>query len=222
MLYQLSYEASLEAGQERVQFIPVIWREWDVYMIEIIYMNCRYRVQLKVILTVVKQLKQLQRKPRKKLLRLQRDSNPWPHDHNPLFCLYLPDIQNSLVSHFRWASDPKPYTDKKTGKIKSAHRMVAKQPLVLSCDSLDLDDERAGTDGQRYNLRKLIELPHHLIKAEMWTEFVEVCKNLPYDNLYSANSMWHVQMRFTISMHEIEPKALKAPLAAAIRFMYDL
>ena len=34
--------------------------------------------------------------------------------------------------------------------------------------------------------------------------------------------MWHVQMRFTISMHEIEPKALKAPLAAAIRFMYDL
>ena len=26
-------------------------------------------------------------------------------------------------------------------------------------------------------------------------------------------------MRFTISMHEIEPKALKAPLAAAIRFM---
>ena len=29
-------------------------------------------------------------------------------------------------------------------------------------------------------------------------------------------------MHFTISMHEIEPKALKAPLAAAIRFMYDL
>ena len=29
-------------------------------------------------------------------------------------------------------------------------------------------------------------------------------------------------MPFTVSMHEIEPKALKAPLAAAIRFMYDL
>ena len=27
-------------------------------------------------------------------------------------------------------------------------------------------------------------------------------------------------MRFTISMHEMEPKALKAPLAAAIRFVY--
>ena len=32
----------------------------------------------------------------------------------------------------------------------------------------------------------------------------------------------YVQMRFTICMHEIEPKALKALLAAAIRFMYDL
>ena len=30
-------------------------------------------------------------------------------------------------------------------------------------------------------------------------------------------------MRFTIiSMHEIEPKALKMPLAATIQFMYDL
>ena len=31
VLYQLSYmyEALLEAGQERVQFIPVIWREWN-------------------------------------------------------------------------------------------------------------------------------------------------------------------------------------------------
>ena len=39
MLYQLSYEALLKAGQEPVQFIPVIWREWqDVYMISIIYM----------------------------------------------------------------------------------------------------------------------------------------------------------------------------------------
>ena len=39
-------------------------------------------------------------------------------------------------------------------------------------------------------------------------------------NLYSA--MWHVQMSFTVSIHEIKPKASKAPLAATIRFMYDL
>ena len=58
-------QASLEAGQERVQFILGIWREWYVYMIEIIYMNCRWRVEVKVIFAVVKQLKQLQRKPRK-------------------------------------------------------------------------------------------------------------------------------------------------------------
>ena len=33
MLYRLSYEALLGVGQEWVQFIPVIWREWnDVYM----------------------------------------------------------------------------------------------------------------------------------------------------------------------------------------------
>ena len=37
MLYWLSYEASLEAGQVLVQFIPIIWREWhDVYMTKII------------------------------------------------------------------------------------------------------------------------------------------------------------------------------------------
>ena len=30
MLYQLSYETSLEAvGQERVQFVLVVWREWN-------------------------------------------------------------------------------------------------------------------------------------------------------------------------------------------------
>ena len=33
MLYRLSYEALLEAGQVRVQFIPAIRREWDVHMI---------------------------------------------------------------------------------------------------------------------------------------------------------------------------------------------
>ena len=49
MLYQLSYEASLEAGQVRVQFIPVIGREWhDVYMIlhgTLRYMVCMFTSQ---------------------------------------------------------------------------------------------------------------------------------------------------------------------------------
>ena len=34
MLYQLSYEASPEAGQVRVQFIPpLMWREWNYVVI---------------------------------------------------------------------------------------------------------------------------------------------------------------------------------------------
>ena len=41
MLYRLGYEASIEAGQELVKFIPVIWREWHgVYMIKIIWVHC--------------------------------------------------------------------------------------------------------------------------------------------------------------------------------------
>ena len=40
-LYRLSYEASPKAGQVQVQFIPVIWREWDyVYMIQILSPQC--------------------------------------------------------------------------------------------------------------------------------------------------------------------------------------
>ena len=38
MLHQLSYEAALEAGQVRVQFMSVMWREWrEEYMILIMY-----------------------------------------------------------------------------------------------------------------------------------------------------------------------------------------
>ena len=73
----------------------------------------------------------------------------------------------------RWAREAKPYTDKQ-GNTRSAHRMVADQPLILSTgveERMNLEDEEAGP---RYNLRKLSELPYHLIKSEMWNEFVEV------------------------------------------------
>ena len=36
-----------------------------MHMIQIIYMNCGYRIEVKVMLAGVEQLKQLQRKPRK-------------------------------------------------------------------------------------------------------------------------------------------------------------
>lgn len=63
--------------------------------------------------------------------------------------------------------------------------MVADQPLILStdvADKLDLEDEEAGP---RYNLSKLSELPYHLIRSEMWHEFVEVCilKITLFDNV---------------------------------------
>ena len=59
--------------------------------------------------------------------------------------------------------------------------MVADQPLILSTDveeKIDLEDEEAGP---RYNLRKLSELPYHLIRSEMWNEFVEVRINIFHD-----------------------------------------
>ena len=36
MLYRLSYEASLQAGQVRVQFIPIIWREWHGFIAHLV------------------------------------------------------------------------------------------------------------------------------------------------------------------------------------------
>ena len=74
---------------------------------------------------------------------------------------------------FRWAREAKPYTDK-NGNICSAFRMVADQPLILSTDVRQAADTEDGESGARYNLRKLSELPYHLIRSEMWNEFVEV------------------------------------------------
>ena len=60
MLYQLSYEASLEAGQERVQFIPnLLYEESEMCIWYRSCVHCRYRILLKVILPVMNQLKQL-------------------------------------------------------------------------------------------------------------------------------------------------------------------
>ena len=56
--------------------------------------------------------------------------------------------------------------------------MVEDQPLILSTDveeKMELEDEETGP---RYNLRKLSELPYHLIRSEMWNEFVEVRLNI--------------------------------------------
>ena len=77
------------------------------------------------------------------------------------------------VIPYRWAREAKPYTDK-NGNICSAFRMVADQPLILSTEVRQTADKEDGESGARYNLRKLSELPYHLIRSEMWNEFVEV------------------------------------------------
>lgn len=77
----------------------------------------------------------------------------------------------------RWAREAKPYTDKQ-GNTRSAYRMAADQPLILSTELADMMDLEDGETGTRYNLRKLSELPYHLIRSEMWNEFVEVCVEL--------------------------------------------
>ena len=53
--------------------------------------------------------------------------------------------------------------------------MVADQPLILSTEITQKIDVEDGEARARYNLRKLSELPYHLIRSEMWNEFVEVC-----------------------------------------------
>ncbi|KAL9969786.1 hypothetical protein ACROYT_G022043 [Oculina patagonica] len=94
---------------------------------------------------------------------------------------FTDSLHRDLANYFngRWAREAKPYTDKQ-GNTRSAHRMVADQPLILSTDvddKMDLGDEEAGP---RYNLRKLSELPYHLIRSEMWYEFVEIVCQIPW------------------------------------------
>ena len=61
-----------------------------------------------------------------------------------------------------WAgNNKKPYTDKK-GMAGEAERHVAEQPLVFKEEDKDSKDKR-GSDAVLFNLRKLNELPYHLI-----------------------------------------------------------
>ena len=71
-------------------------------------------------------------------------------------------IQYHLRILFKWKSffisgAKKPYTDNK-GKSDLSDRLVAVQPLMFD---------------KMYNLRKMMELPHHLVAADMLTELKE-------------------------------------------------
>ena len=60
----------------------------------------------------------------------------------------------------------KPFINHKTGEEEEADRFVAKQPYVFT------DDDAKKTV---FNLRKLSELPYHLIKVILSVMFLVLC-----------------------------------------------
>ncbi|XP_072178165.1 NACHT domain- and WD repeat-containing protein 1-like [Diadema setosum] len=100
-------------------------------------------------------------------------------------------LHQNIADYFmeRWAYQPKPYVDKRTKKVDIAFRQVQSQPLVLdgkreaarSLGSALLKMRRSDVaQATRYNLRKLTELPTHLVKAEMWEEVESVMCSIPW------------------------------------------
>ncbi|XP_041462777.1 NACHT and WD repeat domain-containing protein 2-like [Lytechinus variegatus] len=102
----------------------------------------------------------------------------------------MQQLHQSIAEYFseRWARTPKPYVNKKTKKVDVAFRQVQTQPLVLD---QGLQEQRGGsassirnefkkTAGPRYNMRKLTELPFHLIRAKMWDEVEKVMCSIPW------------------------------------------
>ncbi|XP_072023467.1 NACHT and WD repeat domain-containing protein 2-like [Amphiura filiformis] len=90
-------------------------------------------------------------------------------------------IHENLANYFlgRWANAPKPYRIKGSSDVDIAHRRVQDQPLILDptfYGESEMQSPRSGGTGQkkRYNMRKLSELPQHLIQAEMWKEAEQV------------------------------------------------
>ncbi|KAJ8027332.1 NACHT domain- and WD repeat-containing protein 1 [Holothuria leucospilota] len=107
----------------------------------------------------------------------------WHHRlfHEVAYSRYVADsapfLHQSLANYFmsRWAETPKPYHDKVNGGVKVAHRRVQAQPLFLN------DGPQIGLDeARKYNMRKLNELPTHLINGAMWQEAEQVMCSIPW------------------------------------------
>ncbi|XP_071956967.1 NACHT and WD repeat domain-containing protein 2-like [Antedon mediterranea] len=84
-------------------------------------------------------------------------------------------LHQSLAHYFmgRWANVPKPFRDKKTNEPNIANRRLPLQPLVVV-------SRKGKMNSDRFNLRKLTELPYHLIKAGMWTECEKELCTIPW------------------------------------------
>ncbi|XP_022082151.1 NACHT domain- and WD repeat-containing protein 1-like [Acanthaster planci] len=95
-----------------------------------------------------------------------------------------PLLHQALAMYFlgRWADTPKPYTEKDSGKLAVAHRRVQSQPLILNsasaCQQRSFTDVSSTTKPKtiHWNLRKLTELPRHLVRGNLWEECeMEMC-----------------------------------------------
>ncbi|XP_019617342.1 PREDICTED: uncharacterized protein LOC109464718 [Branchiostoma belcheri] len=84
-------------------------------------------------------------------------------------------IHRDLADYFmgRWAHEPKPFLSKDDRLLHLKGRGVYPQDLVLS-------DGKADGSETIYNQRKLTELPHHIIKAKMWTTAETVMCSIPW------------------------------------------
>ncbi|PIK50405.1 putative NACHT and WD repeat domain-containing protein 2 [Apostichopus japonicus] len=105
----------------------------------------------------------------------------WHHRlfHEAAYTRYVaysaPFLHQSLANYFmsRWSDTPKPYHDKVTKSVQVAYRRVQPQPLFL-------DDGPSENKQRKYNVRKLSELPTHLIRGAMWGEAEEVFTCIPW------------------------------------------
>eukprot|EP00736_Rhodelphis_marinus_P007001 Rmarinus@m.18027 len=84
------------------------------------------------------------------------------------------EAHKDLAAYFlgRWCGTPKPFKDCSTGKVRKADRKVASQPLVL--------DWGGRGDSPLYNLRRLSELPYHVIQGHLWDCFKDVLCDLQF------------------------------------------
>lgn len=103
-----------------------------------------------------------------------------------------------VFTSYRWANTPKPYREKGSGNMAVTHRGVQSQPLVISSGSASRHNSVAGIDSLQtsqspkkihWNLRKLTELPRHIIRGNLWEDADRV-RNLLVLVMMLVFSVW--------------------------------
>ena len=83
-----------------------------------------------------------------------------------------PSYHKALAEYFSsvWADRPKPYAGNEAGR----RRYVAAQPLYRDEPPGGWGGS-SGSGGRRYNLRRLNELPHHLLHSQQAAQLKQTC-----------------------------------------------